>query len=239
MNQLSLKIVKQLESVSLVNSPVNSTSRFSDVINHGFPKEKRRKSRSQLKPFLLHQKTIKETLRRKSCHCNECGQLGTFQYKCMNIKGPKPYRRSILTRRASNQQVQSAQPQLVQRIRQQLKKIKTYDESKLSALTESNNTHLTFRGIEDSMTKLHSYFHKQQSQQIKVYQLSQFTPNCSPKHLKSQKSLPLIQSYMNYRKLDSQLLKPLKLNQKPQQKQQLLTLHRTKQHQNLQTVGPI
>ncbi|CAD8169538.1 unnamed protein product [Paramecium pentaurelia] len=233
MNKLSLEILKQFE---FNPCSFNTTSKQSNIIQNEYSIQKRRKSRSQLHTYIMHQKTIKQYLRRKSCCCNECGQLGTFEYKCMNIKGPKPFRRSILTRRASNQQVQSAQPKSFQRNRQQLKKMKTYDESKLNSLAESNKIPLTMRMIQGSMTKLHSYFHTQQQQQIKVYQLNQFTPSCSPKHLKSQKSLPQIQSYLSYRKLDSQLLKPLKLNQQPKQRSQLLILQSTKQHKTLQTV---
>ncbi|CAD8083003.1 unnamed protein product [Paramecium primaurelia] len=234
MNKLSLDILKQFECNPC---PFNITSKYSNIIQTKYSIQKRSKSRSQLKTNIIHQKTIKQYLRRKSCCCNECGQLGTFEYKCMNIKGPKPYRRSLLTRRASNQQVQSAQPKSFQRNRQQLKKMKTYDESKLNSFTESNKIPLTMRVIQGSMTKLHSYFHKQQQQQIKVYQLNQFTPSCSPKHLKSQKSQPQIQSYLSYRKLDSQLLKPLKLNQQPKkQRSQLLILQSTQQHKTLQTV---
>ncbi|CAD8194723.1 unnamed protein product [Paramecium octaurelia] len=233
MNKLSLEILKQFEHNPTAES---TTFRPQNLMKTAYPILKRRKSRSQFHTFILQQKTNKQSLRRKSCCCNECGQLGTFEYKCMNIKGPKPYRRSIFIRRTSNQQVQSAQPKSVQRNRQQLKKINTYDESRLNQLTEANKTPFTMRVIQGSMTKLHSYFHKQQQQQIKVYQLNQLTPGCSPKHLKSQKSLPQLYSYLNYRKLDCQLLKPLKLDQQPKQSSQLQLLHRTKQHKTLQTV---
>ncbi|CAD8082354.1 unnamed protein product [Paramecium primaurelia] len=238
MNQLPLDRVKQLESNSGLNSPLSLTFRLSNAIRYHCRQTKRQKSRSQQKPFVLQQKTIRGPFRRKSCYCDECGQLGTFQYKCMNIKGPKPYRKATLTRRASNQHIQSAQPKSVQRIKQALKKMKTYDESKISAIQDSNKNTQNLQVIQEQMTKLHSYFSRQQKQQLKVYQLAQYTPNCSPKHSKTPRNLPYLSPYVNLRKIDSQLLKPLKPTQLIQQRSQLLALHRTKYHQKtLSTVS--
>ncbi|CAD8166564.1 unnamed protein product [Paramecium pentaurelia] len=240
MNQLALDKVKQFESNSGLNSPLSMTFRLSTTLRYHGRQMKRQKSRSQQKPFVLHQKTIKGPFRRKSCYCDECGQLGTFQYKCMNIKGPRPYRKAILTRRASNQHIQSAQPKSVQRIKQALKKMKTYDESKINAMQDSNKNPQTLQVIQEQMTKLHSYFSRQQQQQIKVYQLAQYTPNCSPKHSKTPRNLPYLSPYVTLRKIDSQLLKPLKPAQLIQQRSQLLTMHRTKYHQKtLSTVSPL
>ncbi|CAD8115719.1 unnamed protein product [Paramecium sonneborni] len=241
MNQLPLDRVKQFESNSALNSPLSMTFRLSNTQRFHCRQMKRQKSRSQQKPFFLQQKTIKGSFRRKSCCCNECGQLGTFQYKCMNIKGPRPYRKAILTRRASNQHIQSAQPKSVQRIKQALKKMKTYDESKINAMQiqDSNKNPQNLQVIQEQMTKLHSYFSRQQQQQIKMYQLAQYTPNCSPKHSKTPRNLPYLSPYVTLRKIDSQLLKPLKPTQ-IQQRSQLLTLHRTKYHQKtLSTVSPL
>ncbi|CAK60900.1 unnamed protein product (macronuclear) [Paramecium tetraurelia] len=230
MNQLLLDGVKQIESNSGLNSPLSLTFRLSNTLSYQDRQaKKRQKSRSQQNHFVLQQKTITGPLRRKSCYCDECGQLGTFQYKCMNIMGPIPYRKAILTRRASNQHIQSAYPKSAQRMKQSLKKMKTYDDSKIKAMQDV---------IQEQMTKLRSQYSRQS--QLKMYQLTQYTPNCSPKHSKTPRNLPYLSPYVTLRKIDSKLLKPLKSTQLIQQRSQLLTLHRTKyHHKTLSTVCPL
>ncbi|CAD8113210.1 unnamed protein product [Paramecium primaurelia] len=159
----------------------------------------------------------KDSLRRKSCYCNECGSLSKFQYKYMNLKHVPNMKKKIeislrveKRRQTKNSTFSKYRTIIFDQVR------KTKVEQQQVESVEATPKEST--GLKESIHKLKEYFQKQETQkkeiQMKARNFRYFvnkTPICSPNHYKSPRDKEFI-PYLSYRRIELIHLKPLKFS---------------------------
>ncbi|CAD8197912.1 unnamed protein product [Paramecium octaurelia] len=160
----------------------------------------------------------KDSLRRKSCHCNECGCLSKFQYKYMNLKHVTSMKRkieiSLRVEKKRRQTKNSTFSKYRTIIFDQVRKCRV--EQQQTESVEATPKESTC--LQESIHKLKQYFEKQETQKKEIQNkarnfryLGNKTPISSPNHYKSPRDKEFI-PYLSYRRIELINLKPIKFS---------------------------
>ncbi|CAD8123839.1 unnamed protein product [Paramecium sonneborni] len=159
----------------------------------------------------------KDSLRRKSCHCNECGSLSKFQYKYMNLKHVPSMKkktqiqlRAEKRRQTKNSTFYKYRSIIFDQVRRN--KVEQQQAESVEATPKISTD------IKESMNKLKEYFEKQETQKKEIQNRARNfryfgnqTPICSPNRYKSPRNKEFI-PYLSYRRIELINLKPLKFS---------------------------
>ncbi|CAD8210517.1 unnamed protein product [Paramecium octaurelia] len=159
----------------------------------------------------------RDSLRRKSCYCNECGSLSKFQYKYLNLKQVPNMKKKIEIQLRVEKRRQTKNSTFYKYrtiIFDQVKRNKMEQQQ----LESVEATPKESACLKESMHKLKEYFEKQETQkkeiQNKARNFRYFgnkTPLSSPKHYQSPRNKESI-PYLSYRRIELVQLKPLKFS---------------------------
>ncbi|CAD8122764.1 unnamed protein product [Paramecium sonneborni] len=159
----------------------------------------------------------KDSLRRKSCDCNECGSLSKFQYKYMNLKHVPSMKKKIeislrveKRRQTKNSTFYKYRTIIFDQVRRN--KVEQQQVESVEATPKESTD------LKEQMNKLKDYFEKQETQKKEIQNRARNfryfgnkTPICSPNHYQSPRNKEFI-PYLSYRRIELVHLKPIKFS---------------------------